>query len=161
MQRPKLDAFDRQLLDLLQRDADLTANELAERVALSPSAIQRRIKQLKASGIIETTIAVVSGRKLGHVSTFLAGLELERERPAHLAPLRAWIAAEPAVQQAFYVTGSVDFMLVVTAPSVAAYERIMSRLLADNANVRRYTTHAVLGVEKRGLYLPPEPTAAD
>ena len=37
-----LDRFDRQLLNLVQQDAALTAGQLAERVSLSPSAIQRR-----------------------------------------------------------------------------------------------------------------------
>jgi DNA-binding Lrp family transcriptional regulator len=58
------------------------------------------------------------------------------------------------VQQAFYVTGEADFMLVITAPDTEAYDALMSRLMADNPNVKRFTTYVALGIVKRGLAIP-------
>ena len=58
------------------------------------------------------------------------------------------------IQQAFYITGGSDFVLIVTAPDVDAYDALMSRLIAENANVRRFTTNVALGVIKRGLVIP-------
>ncbi len=149
-----LDRFDRLLLDLVQQDAALTAEQLAEHVSLSPSAIQRRLKRLREQGVIQRQIAVLDAAALGRPTTFIAGLQVESERPELMARLRAWLDAEPAVQQAFYVTGEVDFVVVVIAPDAARYEALMARLLADNPQVRRYATQVAMGVLKRGLALP-------
>ena len=149
-----LDRFDRQLLTLVQHDAAMTAEQLAERVSLSASAIQRRLKRLREQGVVVRQIAVLDASQVGRPTTFIAGLQVESERPELMARLRAWLEAEPAVQQAFYVTGEADFVLVVTAPDATAYEALMVRLLADNPNVRRFTTQVAMGVLKRGLALP-------
>lgn len=154
MTEPDLDRFDRQLLTLVQLDAALTAEQLAAHVSLSPSAIQRRLKRLREQGVIVRHVAVLNAAQIGRPTTFITGLQVQSERPELMARLRAWLDAEAAVQQAFYVTGEADFVLVIAAPDPAAYEALMARLLADNPNVRRYTTQVAMGVLKRGLVLP-------
>jgi len=149
-----MDSFDRRLLALVQRDASMTSEALASQVGLSPSAVQRRLKRLRADGVIASIVATVDPSKAGRPSFFVVGLEIERERPELLQRLRAWLADEDAVQEVFYVTGAWDFVLIVTAPGVEAYDALMSRLIADNANVRRFTTNVALGVYKRSQYLP-------
>ncbi|MEN2710874.1 Lrp/AsnC family transcriptional regulator [Sphingomonas sp. NPDC092331] len=154
MARSDLDPFDRRLLALVQRDAAQTAEALAGQVGLSASAVQRRLKRLRATGVILGEVAVVDPLKVGKPNFFLAALEIERERPELIARLRQWLAAEEQVQQIYYVTGTADFVLVVVAPDVGAYDALMSRLMADNPNVRRFTTNVALGVGKRGLFVP-------
>jgi len=154
MSRSDLDRFDRKLLTLVQRDAGQTADALAEQVGLSASAVLRRLKRLRETGVILGEIAVVDPLKTGKPNFFLAALEIERERPELIARLRQWMAAEEQIQQVYYVTGTADFVLVVVAPDVGAYDALMSRLMADNPNVRRFTTNVALGVGKRGLFVP-------
>lgn len=149
-----LDAFDRQLLNLVQQDASRTAEQLATHVALSVSAIQRRLKRLREEGVVERHVAVLDPRQVGRPTLFVVALEVERERPELLAQLRRWLDAEPHVQQAYYVTGGADFTLVVAAPDTETYDAMMSRMVADNPNVRRFTTNVVLGIVKRGLAMP-------
>lgn len=150
----KLDRFDRQLLRLVQVDAGQTAEQLAEQVPLSPSAIQRRLRRMREHGVIEREIALLNPQEVGRPTLFVVALEVERERPELLANLRRWLAGQEHVQQAFYVTGEADFMLVITAPDTAAYEALMARLVAENPNVRKFITHVVLGNVKRGLAIP-------
>lgn len=154
MARSDLDRFDRRLLTLVQRDAAQTADALAGQVGLSASAVQRRLKRLRETGVILSEIAVVDPLKVGKPNFFLAALEIERERPELIARLRQWLSAEEQIQQVYYVTGTADFVLVVVAPDVGAYDALMSRLMADNPNVRRFTTNVALGVGKRGLFVP-------
>lgn len=149
-----MDGFDRRLLELLQTDALQTAEQLAARVGLSPSAVQRRTRALRDSGAIAATVAVVSPAAVGRPTFFLVGLEVERERSELLTRLRAWMADEAAVQQAFYVTGPWDFILVIVARDVGEYDELMSRLMSENPNVKRFTTNVALGVHKQGLALP-------
>ena len=42
----------------------------------------------------------------------------------------------------------------MTAPDIEAYDALMSRLVAENPNVRRFTTNVALGVGKRSLAIP-------
>jgi len=149
-----LDRFDRHLLNLVQEDAGQTAERLAEQVALSPSAIQRRLRRLREAGVIERETAVVDPRKVGRPTFFIASVQIERERPELLVQLRSWLAGQAQVQQAFYVTGEADFVLVVTAADTESYDALMARLIAENPNVRRFTTSVALGVVKRGLTVP-------
>jgi Lrp/AsnC family transcriptional regulator, leucine-responsive regulatory protein len=150
----ELDRFDRQLLSLLQEDAGQTAERLAERVGLSPSAIQRRIRRLREQGVILRDVALVDPAKLGRPTLFVASVQVEQERPELLARFREWIAAQAEVQQAFYVTGETDFVLVITTADTAAYDALMSRMVAENPNVKRFTTNVALNVIKRGLAIP-------
>jgi Lrp/AsnC family leucine-responsive transcriptional regulator len=150
----KLDGFDRQLLNIVQENSSLTAEQLSARVALSLSAIQRRLKRLREGGAIDRDIAVVNADAAGRPTFFIVALEVERERPELLAQLRRWLALEVQIQQAFYVTGEADFVLVVTAPDTASYDELMSKMVKENANVRRFTTNVALGIVKRGLTIP-------
>lgn len=154
--RRSLDRFDRALLRIVQTDASLTAESVAERVGLSASAVQRRLQRLKAEGAILGQFALVDPAKVGRPTFFVASLQIERERPELLERLRRWLADEERIQQIFYVTGEADFILVVTAPDVETYDRLMQRLLSENENVRRFTTNVALAVPKRTLFVPIE-----
>jgi Lrp/AsnC family leucine-responsive transcriptional regulator len=148
------DKIDKALLTELQDDGSLTSEKLSERVGLSASAIHRRVRRLEKAGVIERRIAVVNPQSVGRGALFLAGIEVERERPDLVEKLRSWIRAEPSIQQAYYVTGSADYVLLITAPDIAAFDQLMSELMAANPNVRRFTTNVVMSSIKRGLYVP-------
>lgn len=150
----QLDRFDRMLLNVLQRDSSLTAEQIGKEVPLSPSAIQRRVKRLREEGFIIAEAAIVDPRKVGRPTSFIVSLEVERERQDLLDKLRSWLRARDEVQQVFYATGPADFILLVTAQTTDAYDALMSRLLAENTNVRRFTTNVVLSTVKRGLVVP-------
>lgn len=149
-----LDRFDRQLLNLVQEDSAQTAERLAEQVALSPSAIQRRLRRMREQGVIVREAAIVEPRKIGRPTFFIVQLQVERERPELLTQLRRWLADQEHIQQVFYVTGEADFVLVVTAPDTETYDALMARLVGENPNVRRFTTNVALSVVKRGLMIP-------
>jgi Lrp/AsnC family transcriptional regulator, leucine-responsive regulatory protein len=148
-----LDSFDRKLLDRVQRNADLSAEAIGQEIGLSGSAVLRRLKRLKAVGIIQANVALVDPAKVGRPTFFIVALEVERERPELMSRLRQWLGNEDQVQQAFYVTGSADFILVITARDVESYDALMTRLMADNPNVRRFTTNVALAVSKRGVFV--------
>ncbi len=109
---------------------------------------------MRADGVIVRDAAVVDPAKVGRPTFFIVSLQVERERPELLANLRRWLAQQDHVQQAFYVTGEADFVLVITAPDTETYDALMARLVSENANVRRFTTNVALSLVKRGLTIP-------
>jgi Lrp/AsnC family leucine-responsive transcriptional regulator len=151
-----LDRLDIRLLSELQANSALTNDQLAERVALSPSAVQRRVRRLERSGIIERRVALVDPAKVGRTAHFIVGLEVERERPELVKTLREWIASEPAVQQSYYVTGTADYVLVVVTRDISEFDALMSDMMLANPNIRRFITQVVMNTVKRGLFVPVE-----
>lgn len=149
-----LDQFDRQLLGIVQEDAGLTADQLADRLPLSGSAIQRRLRRLRESGVIERDIAVVNHKRAGRLMTSLVSVVVERETPDRMAAFRRWLQAEPCVQQVFYVAGETDYVLVLVVPDAEAFDDLTARMVRDNTNVKRFTTQVALNILKRGLAIP-------
>jgi DNA-binding Lrp family transcriptional regulator len=84
----------------------------------------------------------------------IVDVEVERERPELLASLKQWIAAQSFIQEAWYVTGAGDYVLIVIARDVDDFEASMQRMIAENANVRRFHTRVALSTLKRGLLVP-------
>lgn len=150
----ELDKFDRRILAIVQRDARRSAEMIGADIGLSASAVQRRMARLREDGVIVAEVALIDPRAVDRRLTVITDLEVERERPELLASLRQWIAAEPTIQQAWYVTGDDDYVLVVTARDVDAYDALMQRLVAANANVKRFRTRVALDTVKRGLAVP-------
>jgi DNA-binding Lrp family transcriptional regulator len=150
----ELDKFDRRILAIVQRDARRSAEMIGADIGLSASAVQRRMARLREEGVIVAEVALIDPRSVDRPLAVIADLEVERERPELLASLRQWIAAEPSIQQAWYVTGDGDYVLVVTARDVDDYDALMERLVAANPNVKRFRTRMALDTLKRGLAVP-------
>ncbi|MEO7364947.1 MAG: Lrp/AsnC family transcriptional regulator [Sphingomicrobium sp.] len=150
----KLDRSDRSLLEALQADSSQTNDALSERAGLSPSAVHRRIRRLESAGVIERRIAVVDPAKVGSAALFVVGIEVERERPELVQPFRSWLRREAAIQQVYYVTGSSDYVLLVTTSDIDSFDQLMSRMMIENPNVRRFTTNVVMSSIKRSLFVP-------
>lgn len=151
-----MDMIDRKLADALQRDATLSHEQLSQLVGASPSAVQRRVKRLHAEGVIEGIHAHLNPSAFGRANFFIVGLEIERKDRKLYQQLQKWIRDQDAIQQAYNVTGSSDFILIVSDVSLKAYDRLMSRFVEDNPNVRKFTTSVVLQSFKRGMLFPVE-----
>ena len=74
----KIDAADARLLEAVQQDAHLTAEQLGAACGLSPTAALKRLKRLRADGIIEREAALVSPRALGYAIMAVVMVTLDR-----------------------------------------------------------------------------------
>jgi DNA-binding Lrp family transcriptional regulator len=83
-------------------------------------------------------------------------VEVESERKDLLDSQKRACLAAPEVQQCYYVTGSVDFVLVITVTSMKEYEALSQRLFMQNPNVKKFVTMVALDPFKLGLELPVE-----
>jgi len=138
------DSFDLKLLNALQENADRTAEELAEIVALSPSAIARRIRRLRESGAIARTIALVSAEIVDRRLRAIVRLQLhEHEQAAHFNEFRNRLKARDEVQLCLEVSGSDDMLLLVACRDMAEFNAFADAELAAGPMVRRYETSFV------------------
>lgn len=150
-----LDLLDRKILAIVQRDCQANAELIAERVGLSASAVQRRLRRLRQDKVITAEVAVVDNEAVGRPMTFLAGLEI-RENYESLPHLRRWAEQHAEVQQIYYVTGNVDLVMIITAENMKEYDAITEQLMGDNPQILRITTNVVIDAMKVGLYVPVE-----
>ena len=149
-----LDALDIRLLDCRQQDNLLTADAMAERVGLSPSAIARRLRRLRKTGAIAADVAVVSEEAAGNPLFMLVQVQLERHALPDVAALRRRLAACANVQLLLDVSGTIDIVLLVVARDLDAFNAFADEMLASDRAVRRYETSLVKSRRKTSLAMP-------
>ncbi len=151
---PALDALDLALLDLLQRDAALPVRTLAERVGSSPATCQRRIAQMRASGVLQKTVAIVDRQRVGRPLTVFVSVELDRQNAALLTQFEQRMAAEDAVLACYEVSGEFDFLLVVSAGSMAEFHAFTREVFSSNHNVRNFKSMFAMNCSKFETRVP-------
>lgn len=149
-----MDRFDRKILALYQNDTRRVAEAIGAEVGLSAAAIQRRLKRLRADGVIAAEIAVLDNKMVGQPITCIVTVSLSTSA-ANVERFKRLMRGEACVQQCYHVTGSTDLILIVTAASMEAYGAF-ARERFETAHVARYETHVVLDRVKVGLSLPLE-----
>jgi DNA-binding Lrp family transcriptional regulator len=110
-----MDAVDRKLLTLLQQDSRATAEQLSERLHLSPSAITRRVQRLWADGSISAEVIVLGEKLRAQRVTAIIHVQLDRHQPAQAVQFRRTLQAAPEVQLCVEITGASDVLMVVSA----------------------------------------------
>ncbi|SFT85418.1 Lrp/AsnC family transcriptional regulator [Paraburkholderia aspalathi] len=152
-----LDKIDAAILARIQDNNRLTSEELGNIVNLSPSACQRRLKRLRAEGVIESEVAIVSPKALGRAITMVVLVSLERERSDIVDRFKTALRTTREVMMGFYVTGDADFMLVVTAKSMEDYEQFTRRFFYENPDIKGFKTMVVMDRVKASFGFPIDP----
>lgn len=152
----ELDRADLALLAAVQKNNRLTSEELSEKVHLSPTACQRRLKRLRAEGVIEADVAVVSPKAVGRTVAMIVLVSLERERADIIDRFKAAIRNTSEVMIGYYVTGDADFILVITAKDMEDYEEFTRRFFYENHDIKSFKTMVVMDRVKAGFAFPIE-----
>ena len=141
---PSLDRQDRAILRILQRDNKTPQRSIADEVNLSTAAVQRRIAAMEASGVIARNVAIVEPEAVGAAITAIVEVHLKDERAATVDTAKALFLEAAEVQQCYYVTGGISFVLVVHTADLRSYEGLTRRLFAENELVDRFRTLVAL-----------------
>lgn len=139
-----LDDRDHRILTLLRANAWLSYTALSRKVNLSPSAVQRRVERMIASGIILGARAEVSVQEAQAPLTIFLLLELAEEYRTALRRFSNSVASHPAVVEAHYVAGESDVLLKLRLPDMATYDRFVETYINASALVRRFKTLTAL-----------------
>jgi Lrp/AsnC family leucine-responsive transcriptional regulator len=148
------DATDLRLLDLLQTDASLSNQALAEQAGTSPATALRRVRRLVDEGVIERRVALLNPDRLGAGLTALVEITLDRQGAEHLQAFEERAVADAAVQQCYRVSPGPDFVLVLHVPDMTAYHALVQRLFTQDANVRNVKSFFSVKRGKFDLRLP-------
>ncbi len=151
-----LDAIDRRILRALQRDGSLANQTLADEIGLSPPACLKRVRRLKAAGVIARTTAQLSPEALGFPLLSVARIKLNRPTERAMREFEQKMNALPRVTQCLTVAGDIDYVVMIRSRDVADYQDFARQVLATAPGIRSYTSEIVLAVSKWTTEIPVE-----
>ena len=144
----EIDQIDRKILRELSRDGRVSNLELAERIALSPSATLRRVATLEKLGVIKGYRAVLDAQAMGagFVAYITVGLSLHTK--AAQEAFEKAISRATEVRECHNITGAVEYLLRVEAADLASYKTFHTDVLGTLPQVSAITSYVVMGSPK-------------
>ena len=152
-----LDTTDWRLLELLQADASLSNQALAEAAHVSPATALRRVRRLREAGVVERITALLAPAWAGRGLQAICEVTLDRQGAEWLDAFEARAVAEAAVQQCWRVSPGPDFVLVTWSADMPAYLALTQRLFTQDANVRNVKAFFAT---RRAKFAPTVPAPA-
>lgn len=125
-----LDATDRKILRLLQRDSTAPLEQLAKKVAISKTAIWNRIQRLQQEKVILKQAAFVDAGRIGLHETFFVAVKTSQHDDEWLNAFNSAIKDMPEITEAHRLAGDMDYILKVQVASTRAYDKFYKRLVA-------------------------------
>jgi DNA-binding Lrp family transcriptional regulator len=150
----KLDPLDLSLLTQMQRDNQLTADELADRIGRSASAVARRLRRLRETKAIVGDVSIVADSVVPQSLSAVIHVQLERHELKEFQAFRRQLVACENVQQVLEISGAYDIILLVVVRDMDAFNEFADSMLAGQRAVARYETSFVKRRVKSSLALP-------
>ncbi len=150
----ELDDIDRQLLAHLQEDARITHAELARRVNLSPPGLQKRIRKLEESGVIDRYVTLLNPEAVGYDMLCFVQVTLQRHEPAAVRSFREAVQQMPEVLACHHITGEYDYLLKVVLRNRKHLEQFILERLTPVPGMDRIRTSLVLSEIKETTAVP-------
>ncbi|GAL31670.1 transcriptional regulator AsnC family [Vibrio maritimus] len=149
-----MDEIDKKILKELQSNARLSNQELADRIALSPSPCLRRVRALEKQGIIRGYHASVDQEACGLPVNVFVLVKLEKPTEDNMRDFEQHIEAMDEVLECFLMTGNHDYLLHVVSGSLKTYEQFIRRQLTPLPNIASIESSFAFGQVKRKTKLP-------
>jgi len=124
-----LDATDRRILEVMQKQGRISNADLAERIHLSASACHRRVQRLEAEGYIDAYVALLNARKLGRPTTVFVEITLSAQADEVLEAFEREVRRVPDVLECHLMAGTADYLLKVMAEDTEDFARIHRQYL--------------------------------
>lgn len=140
METVELDSFNQRILAIVRRNNLEPARLIAEQVGLSESSVLRRLRRLRADGVIVADVSLIDPARLTPSITIHVLVELNQSGQSQERAFAAKLAQSPEVIGAWNVTGRTDFLLTLAVPSIEAYQQFADEILASDKNIRGFET---------------------
>lgn len=123
------DEIDQKILDILQRDADTVVSTIAKEVGLSQTPCWRRIKRMEEAGLIKKRVVLVDQCRANVPMTIFIAVTTPRHEMSWLERFCDLVDEIPEIVEAYRLTGTVDYILKVVVPDVAAYDTVYKKMI--------------------------------
>ncbi len=150
----KLDRTDRRILQQMQRKADISMQELGERVGISHTPCWRRLRRLEEQGFIRGRVALLDAEHLDLTVNVFVNVSLKRHQDNALTRFEESVQDIPEIVECYTVSGETDFLLRVVVADVRAYEHLLKETLVHLPEVSNFTSTFALRQVKYTTALP-------
>ncbi|MBM7645442.1 DNA-binding Lrp family transcriptional regulator [Scopulibacillus daqui] len=147
-----MDDVDIQILDALQKEAQLSNVELARRLNLSPPATHARVKRLAGNGFIDRQVAILNREKLGFDLLCFIFVSTNIHQAEKLEVLEKELKSMPEVLECYCLTGDYDYLLKVANKDRKELEAFIRKL--NRLGITRIQTSLALREIKYSTVLP-------
>lgn len=154
MAQTELDAIDRRILEVLQRNARIANTDLADEIGLTPAPCLRRVKRLEELGFIAGYTAVLDHKRVGLGLTVFVTVTLDRQTKRTYDDFAAKMRAASEVLECYLILGERDFLLKIVVADLEAYQRFYLEVLTLAPGVRNINSIIAVNEEKRTTALP-------
>lgn len=146
--RSTLDAFDRKILNTVASEGRISVTDLAERIGLSKSPTQTRLKRLEEQGIIRGYRAMLDPIQLGQEHVAFVEIRLTDTREAALSAFNKAVLAIPEIEQAHLIAGNFDYLLKVRVSDMSSYRQVLAEKLSTLPHVAGTSTYVAMQAVK-------------
>lgn len=150
----KLDAIDRGILKILEKDAKTVAKSIAEQLGLTKTPVYERIKRLEKEGYIKNYVAVLDTDKIERSITVFSFVSLEAQKGSLMDDFLENVKQFNEVSECYVVGGEFDFLLKVTVKNLDAYYDFAKSKIATLPNIGAVKSAFVLNEAKNQQYFP-------
>jgi len=135
---------DKEIANILQKDADITNAELAKRIDLSPSAVLSRVKNLKTDGVIRGIHAKLNADQLGYSLHVFVYIKLSNQTKETLTYLEGAVKMNSRVQDCFRMTGDYDYALRLLLKDTSELEYFLTHELSRIPHIASIRTEVAM-----------------
>jgi len=147
-----LDKYDRSILDVLSVEGRLPVTELANRVGLSKSPCQSRLKRLQEDGFIKGFRAELNAQMLGLEHIAFAEVKLKDTTEKALKEFNLEVAKIHEVEQCHMIAGQFDYLIKVRTKDIQAYRKVLGEKISTLPHVMSTSTYVSMqAVKEQGL----------
>ncbi len=124
-----MDKTDRAILDLLQKNSDLTIQEISKSVYLSTTPCWKRINKLKMGGFIQKTVVILNTKKIHLNTTVFVFITIENHDQKKLALFSKTVEKIPEIVECHRMSGTIDYLLKIVTKDIESYDLFYKKLI--------------------------------
>ena len=149
-----MDATDKKILNLLQKNARLTYKEIAEQINLTQTPVYDRIKRMESEGVIEKYVVILDKHKVGTSLTVFSQVTLTKQTVEVSSIFDKTIENLPEVVECSFVSGSFDYLLKIIVKDMEEYHRFHQLKLSIIPGVSQINSYFVMSEVKSTTEIP-------
>src|SRR5690606_28703463 len=131
----RLDRLDRNILHALAQDGRLSMAELANRVGLTKTPVQVRVKRLESEGYIRGYTAIIDQERLGEGHIAFVQVTLSDTRSSALDAFNREVLKYPEIEECHMIAASFDYLLKVRTKDIRSYRRVLGEKISSRPHV--------------------------
>jgi Lrp/AsnC family transcriptional regulator, leucine-responsive regulatory protein len=144
----QLDRIDRNIVAALARDGRLSMASLAQKVGLSKTPVQARVRRLEEAGFIRGYAAIVDRERMGEAHLAFVQVKLSDTRLAALDAFNKAVRDVPEIEQCHMMAAGFDYLLKVRTRDIASYRRVLGEKISALPHVAQTSTFVAMETVK-------------